>query len=337
MDPLVKYRLINSSVCLNVRRPPPYISGKWMFGGKVIASGLRMNPNFTEKVVYSPGNLSLCINKLTAEDAGIYEVSFDDHNFTPLSEKHQVIIQDRVPQPVMSVHHSNLSADPCRITVNCSFKEDWASSVCNPESCRTSQTSINNMININISTGNGNVVCRGNNHVSENRASLKMAACFTETNLGLPKKSQKHIIVLVAVFVGTLICSCIILSAVRINCRRKEPQVIHSQPGESTSHSEPRASAASSSQADPSYENVDAAQPGSLESPPADAIYSIPDVLASEPKSSSSKKSEGRGNMEEASTSASAALDESQPDTGPDTVYCLLQRAKSDVTVPPTG
>ncbi|XP_026010452.1 uncharacterized protein LOC113013619 [Astatotilapia calliptera] len=165
------YQLKNSSVCLNVRKPPPYKRGEWKFNTIIIVDDTEINPNYKHRVTYSAGNLSLCINNLADTDTGIYEVSYSQ-NFISMSEKHQVIVQDVVPRPViiMSKLGSNQSAGLCSITVNCSIQDYWLWSVCDEDSCRTSQKSFSE-VNITIFTENRAVVCRGNNHVSTNKAS----------------------------------------------------------------------------------------------------------------------------------------------------------------------
>ncbi|CAI5669346.1 unnamed protein product [Oreochromis niloticus] len=172
------YRLKNSSVCLNVRKPPPYKRGEWKFNTIIITDDTEINPIYKERVVYSAGNLSLCINNLADTDAGIYEVSYIQ-NFITMSEKHEVIVQDVVPTPViiMSKLGSNQSAGLCSITVNCSIQDYWLWSVCDEDGCRRSQKSFSE-VNITIFTENRAVVCRGNNHVSTNQASENLTLCF---------------------------------------------------------------------------------------------------------------------------------------------------------------
>nr|XP_024654968.1 T-lymphocyte surface antigen Ly-9-like [Maylandia zebra] len=155
------YQLKNSSVCLNVKKLPEYECVEWKFNKTIIADDRKINPKYKDRVVYSAGNLSLCINNLADTDAGIYEVSYRQ-NFITMSEKHQVIVQDVVPRPViiMSKLSSNQSAG---LTVICSIQDYWLWSVCDEDSCRTSQKSFSE-VNITIFTENRAVVCRCNNH-----------------------------------------------------------------------------------------------------------------------------------------------------------------------------
>lgn len=90
--PVTHYRRTNSSVCLHVRKTPPYENVKWKFDNKVLAVGAKLNYNYTKKMVFSPENLTLCINELTERDSGVYEASFIS-SFTEMSVRHQLIVQ----------------------------------------------------------------------------------------------------------------------------------------------------------------------------------------------------------------------------------------------------
>ncbi|KAG7235281.1 hypothetical protein INR49_002853 [Caranx melampygus] len=137
------YQLKNGSLCLHVRHPPPYKSTSWKMAGKFIGVDGEINPDYKDKVSDNDISRSLCLKELTDADAGIYQVSFRDSEFNVIEEKHEIIIEEVVPQPVItvSVVHSNLSAGFCRITVNCSIWDDWVLANCDEQSCRSSQTS----------------------------------------------------------------------------------------------------------------------------------------------------------------------------------------------------
>ncbi|XP_034425227.1 uncharacterized protein si:ch1073-220m6.1 [Hippoglossus hippoglossus] len=174
------YKMKNSSICLNVTKPPPYLGGSWKFAGMLIASKEHMNPRFAKKVEFSPKNLTLCIKGLTHTDTGIYEATINDRNFTQSTEKHRVIVQDSVPRPAVqvSVLHSNQSAGLCSTAVNCSVRGEWALADCDEDGCRASQRSRPEVIRITISAVNWTVVCSANNHVSAETESANMAtAC----------------------------------------------------------------------------------------------------------------------------------------------------------------
>lgn len=68
------YRLKNDSLCLQVSMPAE--SDDWLFNEtKVIVRNKVVKPSFINKVDYKPENTSLCINKLTSNDSGIYTIS----------------------------------------------------------------------------------------------------------------------------------------------------------------------------------------------------------------------------------------------------------------------
>lgn len=338
------YAWKNSSVCLHVQKPPPYIRGEWKFAKKVIVYDNTTTPNFKKKVVYSPGNLSLCINELTDTDTGIYEVSFMDSEYDAILEKHQVIVEEIVPKPVMimSVLQSNLSAGFCNITVNCSIQDDWLWSFCEEDGCRTSQESFSK-VNITINIHNRSVICRANNHVSRNDASESIAMCYRtfepEDKEEFPQLLQIGLISAPC----ALLVFCIIISAACClhRARTRNPRTIQSQPVEAPPQSGPRVSTSSSSQAEASYENVEVTQPNQTSSPreeldskqnnQVDTIYSIlqmPNAAACLGKSDSSSNTKGHKNQQEALTSESVALDEAQCSMQVDTVYSVLQKPK---------
>lgn len=93
--PTTYYGLKNSSVCLNVKKLPEYERVEWKFNKTIIADDGKINPKYKDRVVYSAGNLSLCIKNLADTDAGIYELSLI-RDFISVSEKHQVIVQGKL-------------------------------------------------------------------------------------------------------------------------------------------------------------------------------------------------------------------------------------------------
>ncbi|XP_069014930.1 SLAM family member 7-like isoform X1 [Embiotoca jacksoni] len=344
------YRLKSSSVCLRVRKPPPVHSGTWKFGETLFASDKFIKPSHRERVFFSPGNLSLCLNKLTDGDSGIYEVSFYDSNFTSTSETHQVIVQEQVPQPVMEmlVLRSNVSTGFCNITVNCSVRDDWVWFVCDENNCTASGKSFSK-VNITVVTDNRTVVCSGNNHVSKSNVSKSKDLCFSKSK---PEKEdpseQLYEILIVIVFVVVLF-SCIGFVAMRrfsktSNLQQARPfpaQEIRNPPTETQPRLESRVST-SSSQAEASYENVDVAQFSRSSGPrqeqdwreiqTVDTVYStlqMPHAAASLGRSDSSSDGKGHEETPEAWTSDSVPLDEEQSPACVDTVYSVLQKQKN--------
>ncbi|KAL4007046.1 ATP-binding cassette, subfamily C (CFTR/MRP), member 12 [Sarotherodon galilaeus] len=257
------YRLKNSSVCLNVRKPPPYKHGEWKFNTIIITVDTEINPMYKDRVVYSAGNLSLCINNVADTDTGIYEVSYS-RNFASVSEKHEVIVQDVVPRPViiMSKLGSNQSAGLCSITVNCSIQDYWLWSICDEDGCRRSQKSFSE-VNITIFTENRAVVCRGNNHVSTNKASENLTLCFIKSDSEHKDSSQPLAVIVRVTAVCVFLCGCFVFVA-KSHCSKDRVSnqtqtaadlFIHSQPTEKQPQHEVSASSLSLS-----YENEDVIQ-----------------------------------------------------------------------------
>lgn len=58
----------------------------------MIVLNKKVSNNYTDKVDYNPGNISLCVNKLIETDSGIYEVSVSDQGKL-LSETHELLVQ----------------------------------------------------------------------------------------------------------------------------------------------------------------------------------------------------------------------------------------------------
>ncbi|XP_042069195.1 T-lymphocyte surface antigen Ly-9 [Haplochromis burtoni] len=341
--PTTYYGLKNSSVCLNVKKLPEYERVEWKFNKTIIADDRQINPKYKDRVVYSAGNLSLCIKNLADTDAGLYELSLS-RNFISVSEKHQVIVQDMVPTPViiMSKLGSNQSAGLCSITVNCSIQDYWLWSVCDEDSCRRSQKSFNE-VNITIFAENRAVVCRGNNHVSTSNSSETLTRCFNNSNPD-DKENAQHppptralAFIIVCVLLACVFVTVSFFLVKRLfSAKWKSYQAptntirsIQSQPISTLPSSQSRASTvSSSSDADPAYENADILQysqtnsPGeqfnSMASYTIDTIYTVPGVKAS---------SAGNNNQ---NTSETATVEEAQQRlTQVDTVYSVLQKPKN--------
>ncbi|XP_024866612.1 uncharacterized protein LOC108248451 isoform X2 [Kryptolebias marmoratus] len=309
---------------------------------------------------FSPENLTLCINNLAEEDSGLYEVSYVE--FPHIKDelvRHQLIVQDMVPRPVMTVmpeDRSNMSAASCRITVNCSIQNDSLSSVCDEVGCRTSQKSFNQFnLTITILSDKTTVVCSGSNHVSTNNKSESYASwCFIKSNPENKDDAKPHLNMefIIPILCVLVLCAC---AAFAIKCfpaawkhqlaNTSAALLIQSGPLETQTHSEPRVSTSSSSEAEPSYENVDMTQPrggssitrgepGSWDIQGVDTVYSIPTATASCVKYSSSKGRAGNMSNEKALTSESATEDKEQRVPQIDTVYTVLQLPKNVTSQP---
>ncbi|XP_078132250.1 uncharacterized protein LOC144534284 [Sander vitreus] len=354
--PMRHYRVKNGSLCLKVGGSPPFQDVKWSFNNKLIVFKENVTPNYKGKVDYNSSDHSLCINKLTETDSGDYKMSYvilgSDSHVVESGEIHRLIVEDTILRPVMRMSglHSNLSAGLCNITVNCSIQDDWASSVCDENSCRTEQNqrSLFRKVNITIFTDNTSIICSGNNHVSTNNVSKSIEAmCFRVSNPEYEEAPEQPAMIVIVVIVCLSLCAFAVCVTKGIFSTEYNHQtetstapIIQSQQVEA--QSVPRVSTSSSSQAEASYENVDATQPcqtssptisprdelGPKQSQKVDTVYSflqVPNVTSSLGKSDSSK---GPMKVQEASTSQDEAQHSSLT-AQIDTVYSVLQKPKN--------
>ncbi|XP_028420156.1 T-lymphocyte surface antigen Ly-9 isoform X2 [Perca flavescens] len=348
--PMRHYRVKNGSLCLKVGGSPPFQDVKWHFNKKIIVMTKNITPNYKGKVDYNSSDHSLCIKKLTETDSGDYKISYiissTDSDVEESDEIHRLIVEDTVTRPVMRMSglHSNLSVGFCNITVNCSIQDDWASSVCNEDSCETSQRSLFRKVNITIFTDNSSIICSGNNHVSTSNVSKSIETmCFRESNPEHEEASEQPIVIVIVVIVCLSLCAfalCfwgIFSKEYSHQTDTSTAPIIPSQPVEA--QSEPRVSTSSSSQAEACYENVDATQPCQTSSPTisprdeqsqkVDTVYSflqVPNVTSSLGKIDGSK---GHMEVQEALTSQYFPQDEAQQSAKIDTVYSVLQKPKN--------
>ncbi|XP_032399919.1 uncharacterized protein si:ch1073-220m6.1 [Etheostoma spectabile] len=353
--PMRHYGLKNGSLCLKTGRSPPFQDVKWSFNNKiVIVRNKNITPNHKGKVDYNSSDHSLCINKLTETDSGNYKMSYiitgKDSDVEESEEIHSLIVEDTVPRPVVSVsgRHSNLSAGLCNITFNCSIQDDWASSVCVEDSCRTSQRSLFRKVNITIFTDNRSIICSGNNNVSTRNVSESIKdLCFRESNPKREEASEQPTVIVIVVVMCLSLCVFVVCVAKEISTefnRQTETstaQTIQSQAVEA--QPVPRVSTSSSSQAEACYENVDPTQPcqtssptigprdelGSQQSQKVDTVYSFLQVPTVTPSLNKIDGSKGHKDVQEASTSQHFPQEEAQHPAQVDTVYSVLQKPKN--------
>ncbi|XP_034713078.1 SLAM family member 9 [Etheostoma cragini] len=352
--PMRHYGLKNSSLCLKIGGSPPFQNVKWRFNNIIIVLAENITPNYKGKVDYNSSDHSLCVKNLTETDSGNYKMSRiiagKDSNLEESEEIHRLIVEDTVPRPVVSVsgRHSNLSAGLCNITFNCSIQDDWASSVCVEDSCRTSQRSLFRKVNITIFTDNSSIICSGNNNVSTSNVSESIKElCFRESNIKHEEAPEQPTGVVMVVLVCLSLFAFVVCVAKEISteynhqtetstARTIQSQAVEAQPV-------PRVSTSSSSQAEACYENVDPTQPcqtssptisqrdelGSQQSQKVDTVYSflqVPTVTSSLSKIDGSK---GHKNVQEALTSQYFPQEEAQHPAQIDTVYSVLQKPKN--------
>ncbi|XP_042367942.1 uncharacterized protein LOC121961907 [Plectropomus leopardus] len=347
--PKMYYRVKNSSLCLQVVNSSAYRQESWSFNNEAIVVGETITPNYKDKVDYYPVNHSLCLNKLTETDSGTYTFSFIDYTFKKSDKKHRLIVQERLPSPVFkSGLPSNMSAGLCTITVNCSIQDDWVLSVCDEDSCRTSQRSVKK-VNITVFTENRSVVCRGNNHVSTSNVSESIeAVCSRKTNPEHKETSKPPTVTLIIIAVCVFFCAfavCVLMGFISTKCRHHQdpsPTVglIQSQQVEEQPQALQRVSASSSSETEVCYENVEPGQTrnppispgeelGSQQSQKVESVYSVlqaPKGTSSLDKDGCSEDTKVHKEAKEASASQQATPKEAERPSQIDTLYSVLQK-----------
>ncbi|XP_034006003.1 uncharacterized protein si:ch1073-220m6.1 [Trematomus bernacchii] len=338
IPPAMHYRVKNSSICLHIK-PPGYQEYEWLFEKELIVFSKNIKTKYKDKVYYNPKNGSLCITKLNETDSGTYSLSFINSDDERAIETHKLIVEETVPRPVIesSPLHFNLYADPCNITVNCSIQGDWVCSVCDNNSCITSQRSLFSKVNITIFLHNRVIVCSGNNNISKSNVSESMEGmCVGKSNPESEVTLKLHIVVLICIALCVSLCAFAVCVAKRLfqtECNQKQTspaRIIQSQPAEEEPNSVPRVSSSSSNQA--WYENVDDALPCQTSSPnispreelgskrEVDTVYSVLERHnTTSHQGKSSEETIGHQAKHEATTS------QEQP-SQVDTVYSLLQK-----------
>ncbi|RVE60380.1 hypothetical protein OJAV_G00180280 [Oryzias javanicus] len=271
-EPMIHYVQKYQQLCLYVKEPPPYKSPRWNFKITLIADEKEINPIYTKRVEINHVNMSLCINNMNESDTGLYTFTYTNTEFTTLTHRHQVIVEEEVPNPQMTVRAvrpSNQSALPCEVNVTCSIQNHLLVSFCGEESCEISQKTFGNL-NISIYVRHKTAVCSGNNHVSNNTSSRGLPSeCFTDEPKNKEEAKQtmtwRVIYSTIGFIIAFLLCAAFIVICGKLKLRRHKKklsivQTIQSAPFERDQQPEPRLSASSSSDAEPSYENMDDTQ-----------------------------------------------------------------------------
>ncbi|KAG7495540.1 hypothetical protein JOB18_001228 [Solea senegalensis] len=304
-----------------------------MFGSYVIVSDLKFNPQYQEKVDYHHGNKTLCIKNLTKADTGTYAIKIQDMTFKETEENYRVNVQDAVPRPViaMSVLRSNMSAQFCNFTVNCSVWGRWLWSMCDKGGCHPSQKLFSE-VNITVSMSNRAVVCSGNNHVSTNHVSENMATmCFRKDDT-----EKREAILTNALLIISGACACFIVLVFIVSyivkklCSKFKLNQLEEQP-----QHEPRTSTSSSTPSDAAYENIDDINPiqdsRSRTSQKVDTVYCFSMQPINVPASHGGDDDKGTNVKSTGGATAPqcVGMEEKQPPVQICTVYSELQKPRN--------
>ncbi|KAK5858618.1 hypothetical protein PBY51_002745 [Eleginops maclovinus] len=335
ITPAMHYREKHGSICLHIKSPK-HTHPEWLFEKDIIAISKIVTAKFKGKVRYYPNNSSLCITELNETDSGLYTFSFVNSNQKRSIETHTLHVEETVPTPFiqLSKQSLNLSVETCNTAVNCSVQDDWLCSVCDINSCITSQRSLFSKVNITIFLHhNTSIVCSGNNNVSKSNVSASIEGmCLGTPPPESPPKHELYVIV-----IGITFCVCLCTFAVWVakmlfpteyNLNQTSP-ALTIQPAVVQQHSAQRVSSSSSSQAEAFYENVDAGLP--CQSPnisSTDEPGSKKDVNTLYSVLQTNHKTSHQGKNESSEETKGHQVTQEQP-VQVDTVYSLLQKPRN--------
>ncbi|CAF97033.1 unnamed protein product [Tetraodon nigroviridis] len=233
------YQRKNSSFCLQAAESPPYALSLTFGQNSVIYSNITSQA-YQHRVDYNQTTKKWCLHQLSETDSGTYHFNVYKNDKVNMSN-HKLLVEEAVPRPVIQVSalRSNLSAEPCTITVNCSVWESWVSSVCNESVCQTSDRSLKT-VNITVLAGNRSVICIGRNYVST--SNISEAICVIHRHETSEELSYVLLLLLLAIL--SLLCAAILCigtpGVFRRSSQRKCQELLRSPAESPTRPTSPR-------------------------------------------------------------------------------------------------
>ncbi|XP_029561663.1 SLAM family member 5 [Salmo trutta] len=131
---------------------------------------VKVSPEYNNRVEFYQGNFSLLLKNLQQNDSGPYTAVVNgDKEKTIIA--YQLIVQERVEPPVLTVDSNSTINATCNVTVTCRGQKTSVTSSCNSSTCsqvggesRVAETSTVPLLSVYVA--GGSIICNHSNQVS---------------------------------------------------------------------------------------------------------------------------------------------------------------------------